>query len=60
MASAELPLSSVKDEDFEEFIQVVFCPQFKKPSKNTTRANCMKVFYTIRQSLIEGCKALVP
>ena len=56
LASAELPLSFADDEAFEEFIQTAFCPQFKRVSRNTTRSDCMKVFYTMRQSLIDNFK----
>ena len=54
LASAELPLSFADDASFEEFIQIAFCPQFKRVSRNTTRSDCMKVFYAMRQSLVDN------
>lgn len=56
LARAELPLTFADDEAFEEFIKTAFCPQFKKVSRNTTRSNIMKYFFTLRQTLIEDFK----
>ena len=57
ITSAKLPLSFTDDNAFKEFIQVTLCLQYKKISRNITRSDCIKVFFTMRQSLIEKFKS---
>ena len=52
VASTQQPLDFVDDPAFEEYIQNAYNWQYRRVSRNSIRANCIKVFCEIRQSLI--------
>ena len=62
VASTQQPLRLTDDPVFEEYVQNVYNPQYRRVFRNSTRADCIKVFCEMRQSLINEistCTALV-
>ena len=53
LASAQLPLSMGEDPAFEAYIRTAYNPQFRSVSRNTTRADTIRLFERIRAQIIE-------